>query len=66
MPFDHEKRIRLLEEIRRQRIQDEASLSPTTRLQMADELLSLSRSLHGPAPIEPWSLLLARRAKRTR
>ena len=66
MPFDREKRNRLLDEIRRKRIEEEASLSPTTRLQMADELLSLSRSLHGPAPVEPWSLLLARRAKRTR
>jgi len=64
--FDREKRIRALEELRRRQIVDEASLSPTERLDRAEELLALAWSIHGPPREEPWSLLAARRAKRSR
>lgn len=65
MAFDREKRIRLLEALRRRQVIDEASLTPTERLLQAEELLSLAWKMHGAPPEEPWSLLAARRAKRT-
>jgi hypothetical protein len=65
MAFDHERRTLALAELRRRQILDEASLTPTERLQQAEELLAMAWSLHGPPPEKPWSLLAARRAKRT-
>lgn len=66
MSFDHERRTRALAELRRRQVLDEASLSPTERLQQAEELLAMAWSIHGPPREEPWSLLAARRTKRTR
>lgn len=66
MAFDREKRTRIAERIRREQIQAEASLSPTERLQMAEELLALAWSMHGAPRQEDWSALRARRAKRVR
>jgi len=66
MGFDREKRVRALAELRRRRVVDEASLTPTERLMQAEELLAMAWSLHGSPPEEPWSLLAARRARRGR
>ncbi len=66
MAFDREKRVRALTDLRRRQALDEASLSPTERLQQAEELLALAQSLHGPFADEPWSALAARRAKQSR
>ncbi|MBX3234187.1 MAG: hypothetical protein KIT84_40240 [Labilithrix sp.] len=66
MTFDHERRAQVFARLRQRQILDEAALSPTERLQRAEELLALAWSLHGPPPEEPWSLLAARRAKRNR
>ena len=66
MAFDREKRIRVFDELRRRQIVDEAALTPTERLSRAEELLALARSIHGAPREEPWSLLAARRAKRSR
>ena len=63
MAFDPQKRTRALEELRRKQIVDEAALSPTERLQQAEELLALAWSLHGPPREEPWALLAARKVK---
>jgi hypothetical protein len=66
MAFDHERRTRAFARLRSQQIHDEASLSPTERLQQAEELLVLAWSIHGPPAEQPWSLLAARRAKHNR
>ena len=66
MAFDREKRARIAERLRKEQIRSEASLSPGERLQMAEELLALAWSLHGPPRGEEWSVLRARRAKRNR
>jgi hypothetical protein len=64
MAFDQEKRVKLLAELRRRQIIDEASLSPTERLMQAEELLALAWSVHGPPAEQPWSALAFRRARK--
>lgn len=64
MFYDPERRARALAELRRRQIVDEASLTPTERLEQAEELLAVAWSLHGPPAEEPWSMLAARRARR--
>lgn len=66
MAFDREKRSRLLEQLRRQRVTEEATLTPTERLMQAEELLALAWSRHGAPEPQPWPLLEARRARRRR
>jgi hypothetical protein len=66
MSFDRERRTRALRELRRRQVVDDASLSPTERLQQAEELLAMAWSIHGRPPDEPWSVLAARRARQSR
>ena len=61
--FDRAKRKSALAELRRRQVADEATLTPTERLQQAEELLALAWSLHGAPPEQTWSVLQARRAK---